>query len=199
MMSAAADRLKTGHLLARFAGHIVTDRLLLRPVEADDTEALYARFNDWEVVRWLAAPAWPQSRELMSRTIDRYVSERQAGTLLVFVIEFDCAAIGSIGLTLHDGLLHLGYWLGRDHWGRGLMSEAAAGVVDMVFRLTGESAIISGAFDGNQASMRIQRKLGFVETGTSVHFSTPRGQDLVHLDTKLTCTARRVVLERTKQ
>jgi RimJ/RimL family protein N-acetyltransferase len=36
-----------------------TERLLLRPLHADDAEPLFALFSDWEVIRWLSTPPWP--------------------------------------------------------------------------------------------------------------------------------------------
>ncbi len=44
-------------------GVIRTERLLLRPLRADDAEPLFALFANWEVIRWLSLPPWPYTLE----------------------------------------------------------------------------------------------------------------------------------------
>ena len=41
---------------------IGTRRLILRPLRESDAAAIFALFNDWNVVRWLSAPPWPYTR-----------------------------------------------------------------------------------------------------------------------------------------
>jgi RimJ/RimL family protein N-acetyltransferase len=82
---------------------------------------------------------------------------------------------------------HIGYWLGRAFWNRGLMTEAARGVIARVFAATDASAIYSGVFEGNAASLRVQEKLGFVRDGTTLLLCNPRGGvELPHINTVLT-------------
>ena len=42
---------------------IGTRRLILRPLRESDAAAIFALFNDWDVVRWLSSPPWPYTRE----------------------------------------------------------------------------------------------------------------------------------------
>ena len=42
-----------------FEAPLVTARLVLRLAEPADAQAFHRQFADWEVVRWLARPAWP--------------------------------------------------------------------------------------------------------------------------------------------
>jgi len=182
--------------VASFEGAIATPRLQLRPVEVTDATAMFALFNDWEIVRWLVRPTWPQAFDAYWTGLRRLTAERRAGRSLYLAIRADGAIIGAAAVTVAEDLANLGYWIGRPHWARGYMTEAAGGLCDWLFDRTREPAIYSGVFDGNLASMRVQRKLGFVQIGTSVHYSTPLQRDLLHLDTKLTRTARRVALEK---
>jgi RimJ/RimL family protein N-acetyltransferase len=181
-----------------FDGEIVTPRLVLRPVTVADAETMYGLFNDWEVVRWLARPIWPQEFRVYRDSLLYSDRERALGQSLYLVIRAHGEIVGGAAWTVADGLLNLGYWVGRPHWRCGYMTEAAGSMCDWVFAETREQAIYSGVFEGNDASMRVQHKLGFVQIGTSVHYSTPRGRDLLHLDTKLTRTARRVAREKAR-
>jgi RimJ/RimL family protein N-acetyltransferase len=196
MPTSVMDRPSLSAFLPAYSADLLTDRLLLRPAAVTHAEALHAQFNDWDVVRWLARPSWPQNLQSRADHLRVCEAERQAGTGLLMTILVDGVPAGAVGLHARGTEAHLGYWIGRRYWGRGYVSEAAGAVCDLVFAHTRENAIFSGVFEGNLASMRIQWKLGFVEVGTSVHYSVPRGVDLQHIDTKLTRTARRVVLER---
>jgi RimJ/RimL family protein N-acetyltransferase len=46
--------------------------------------------------------------------------------------------------------------------------------------------IYSGAFVGNDASLRVLQKLGFRRTRESLVYCRPRGARLPHIDTELT-------------
>ena len=49
-----------------------------------------------------------------------------------FAIVVDGAAVGGIGLVLKDDVFRrsaeIGYWLGEEYWGRGIVSEAVRAV-----------------------------------------------------------------------
>ena len=86
------------------------------------------------------------------------------------------ALIGMIGAQLNmTGVIELGYWLGLDHWGKGLMTEAARSVIDAVFTLTDQSEIVAGARVINPASRRVLEKCGFRNEGSSLSPAPARG------------------------
>ena len=66
-------------------------------------------------------------------------------------------------LTEFDGYRgrELGYVLGKSYWGRGLMPEAAAAVIDYLFRELNYDFLICGYYDFNSRSKRVQEKCGF--------------------------------------
>jgi RimJ/RimL family protein N-acetyltransferase len=61
-----------------------------------------------------------------------------------------------------------------------------AGVVARIFAGCGASAIYSGAFAGNAASLRVQEKLGFILDGETLLYSNPWQTGLPHINTVLT-------------
>jgi RimJ/RimL family protein N-acetyltransferase len=190
-MTAAGALPTPAEAIAGFRGEIRSPRLLLRPVVEADVPDIFALFNDWEVVRWLATPSWPMTEEAIRAHVQGCEADKAIGHELFLVAMLDETAIGALSWRLNRGLSFVGFWLGRAHWGHGYTSEAAAALCDHIFARTDAPAIHSGAFEGNTASMRVQTKLGFVQIGTSVHTCRPRGADVTHLDTKLTRAARR--------
>jgi RimJ/RimL family protein N-acetyltransferase len=58
-------------------------------------------------------------------------------------------------------------WLGLPHHGRGLGTEARAGVLALAFDHLGAEAAVSEVFRDNHASQAVSRKLGYRHHGVS--------------------------------
>jgi RimJ/RimL family protein N-acetyltransferase len=108
-----------------------------------------------------------------------------AATYFIIDIKGEGAA-GVIGFSTKPEGASLGYWLGEPYWGKGLMSGATRRVITWYFASTDAEEIVSGVFHFNMASLAIQQKLGFVETGRSTRFCRARNQEIEHIDTELT-------------
>ncbi len=76
-------------------------------------------------------------------------------------------ALGSIGITHKDtpGRGEIGYWIAPDVWGRGLMKEAVAAVVEHGFGPLRMAKIEAVPFVGNARSERVLVALGFRKEG----------------------------------
>src|SRR5690554_1633507 len=61
--------------------------------------------------------------------------------------------------------VNLGYWMGQQFAGKGLMSEAVATCLPFVFDTLALHRIHAAFLPGNQASRRVLEKNGFVEEG----------------------------------
>ena len=98
--------------------------------------------------------------------LDRVVLERPP---VSFCIEIEEAAVGGIGIRIgsdvHKYTAELGYWLGEEFWGRGVMSEAVNALSDYFFRNYPLHRIWAETFSNNPASARILEKSGFVLEG----------------------------------
>lgn len=169
---------------------ITTDRLLLRPVREDDAPALYPLLT-WNVTQWLSSVPWPNRVEDTRAHLARAAAASGGGKAAHYVLENGDGPCGTISLHPSDGALTLGYWLGERWWGRGLMTEAAEAFVDAFFQRHDVVHITSSAFAGNDASIKVQEKLGFVVVGETLHYSKPRRCVLPRFDTVLG-RARRV-------
>jgi RimJ/RimL family protein N-acetyltransferase len=170
---------------------IKTERLVLRPMRAGDAEPLFSLFADWEVIRWLSMPPWPYTIEDARGFILQHSNHDL--TMTTFAITLEGALIGGIDVRLNPAGRsqkgpgpNLGYWLGRPYWGRGYMTEAARGFIAHVFAAGLGDTIYSGAFADNEASLRVQEKLGFLRDGETMLYAKPRGKEFQHVNTVLT-------------
>jgi RimJ/RimL family protein N-acetyltransferase len=79
-----------------------------------------------------------------------------------------------IGIIGYEGASNseLGYWLGEDYWGKGILSEAARAVVRHAFTVSGNERLVSRCILGNEPSRRILIGLGFRPVGISSLYSS---------------------------
>jgi len=78
---------------------------------------------------------------------------------LTMAIVADGEVAGNIGCWEADGHRFVGYWIGREFWGRGLATQALAELVDMVEA----RPLYAHVVKSNVASIRVLEKNGFVE------------------------------------
>ena len=101
------------------------DNCVVRPFVPQDAESL-ARHADNRKV-------WLNLRDRMPHPYRRADAEAFIAAALAadpvtsFVIEVEGKAAGCIGFTLHDDIerctAEVGYWLGEEFWGRGILTE----------------------------------------------------------------------------
>ena len=169
---------------------IETDRLVLRPLEPDDAEAVAAYLGDIEVARWLVRVPNPFTVEDAADFIDQCCTTAGLGTAttLGLVVRGDDRGIvrGIVALHSLDTRPEVGFWLGRPFWGHGLMSEAVDATLTWAYAHLDVDAIAAGAFQGNIASLTIQARQGFEVIGMSRRPSLIEERLLDHVDTCLT-------------
>lgn len=156
-----------------------TKRLWLRWPRAADAVAIAKLAGDAEVAEMTARIPHPYPP---GQAADFVLSARAAnlsGSSLVLVLTLrnrPSEAIGCIGLEPADrGQAVLGYWLGRPHWGQGLMSEAAKALLGMAFQVTDLHMVTATARPGNGRSMGVLEACGFERIGTALEPAPARG------------------------
>jgi RimJ/RimL family protein N-acetyltransferase len=146
---------------------LTLEQCTLRPWQLDDAESLARHANNRKI--------WLEVRDLFPHpyTIrDAHEFLQQTTTeqsQLEFCVEIDGAAVGGIGV--HPGqqerrhTASIGYWLGEQFWGRGIMTEAVTTVTDFCFENLPLRRISAEVFANNPASARVLEKAGFTFEG----------------------------------
>ena len=142
---------------------LYTNRLILRPWNEDDAEALYQYARDPEVgppAGWKPHTSVENSREIIRDILS-------APETYAVCMRENNKPIGSIGLhrndlAANDDEYELGYWIGKPFWGQGLIPEASRELLRYAFEDLNMNRIWCGYYDGNEKSRRVQQKLGFV-------------------------------------
>lgn len=151
-----------------------SQNLLLRPIWPEDWQGVLAGIADEGVVRNLARAPWPYGAD-DARQFTMLPSLPKYPRFLITRAR-DAAVIGCIGIDPNEGDVELGYWIARQHWGRGFATEAGAAVLEIA-RTLGHSRVVASHFLDNPASGRVLEKLGFVPTGRVIErHSCGRGE-----------------------
>lgn len=144
---------------------IRSERLFLRPAWPEDWAELHGAIDDAGVVRNLARAPWPYRAEDARWFVNRAQDPRHPDFLVTLPGADGARIIGCAGIAPgEDGAVELGYWIARDHWGRGYATEAARAVLSIA-RALRHGRIEASHFLDNPASGRVLRKLGFTPTG----------------------------------
>jgi 8-oxo-dGTP diphosphatase len=161
-----------------------TERLTLRPLRAQDAEALHRLVNDWEVTRTLAEIPYPYPRDLADEWIVSTRAQLAAGDAYHLAITGKEGRketlVGVIGLRVDAAQRsgHLGYWVGRAYWKHGVATEAARRLTRWGFANLPIDRIAAVVTEGNDASRKVLRRVGFQQIGTSERDS------MTHRDTR---------------
>lgn len=124
----------------------------LRAVEDDDLGVFFDHQADPEATEMAAFPA---------RGKDQFAAHwariRADATVIQRTIVADGAVAGYIGSWEQDGQRLLGYWIGRDHWGRGIATQALA----QFTRQVTTRPLHAHVAVHNAGSIRVLQKCGF--------------------------------------
>ena len=148
------------------APEIETRRLILRAPRHADAARLAALANDYEVASMTTRMPFPYGVSDARGFIEQ-VEDQDRGRDNTFVIEHeDEGLVGAIGFHRSlDEPLELGYWIGRDYWGRGFATEAAQGALAWAKTDWRRKMVVAGHYADNAASAQVLIKAGFLYTG----------------------------------
>jgi [ribosomal protein S5]-alanine N-acetyltransferase len=152
---------------------LATERLVLRPFRRSDAKEFTRLAGDWAVAS-------------MTSDIPHPLSEAQARAWLKpgrrearFAIELNGRLIGGAGYYQRSsGTAELGFWLGREWWGRGYATEATREVLRYGFEMRRLPGFTSSHFVDNLASAGVLRKLGFEPMGRALIICAARGYEV---------------------
>lgn len=154
------------------------DKSLIRPFQRGDELSLVRHANNRNV--WInMRDLFPHPYTLSDarRWVNEQVRQRETNH---WAIEVDGHAVGGIGIKPRDDVnrisVEIGYWLGEEYWGRGIMTEAVGAVTRYAFRTRGFSRVFAEVFEWNEASMKVLEKNGFVREGVLRRNAIKAGQ-----------------------
>jgi RimJ/RimL family protein N-acetyltransferase len=141
---------------------------VLRAVVEADLPALYEYECDPEAAAMAGFP--PRDRDAFMAHWAKTLANDSA---LTMAIVSDGEVAGNIGCWESEGRRFVGYWIGREYWGRGLATQALAELAAMVEA----RPLYAHVVQSNVASIRVLEKNGFVEVER--HTTDDGGEELL--------------------
>ncbi len=146
-----------------------TGRLVVRPPEHGDADALHARRNDPEVAE-LQAWTLPVERESVEQILDQAAAldgPTDGQWWMATVCLHDGEIIGDLAVrTSWEGKsAEIGFTLARAHWGHGYALEASGELVRWLFEEQGATRVHAMAHPDNHASTMLLERLGMLYEG----------------------------------
>ena len=157
----------------------------LRLFEERDAGELYAladdnraRLSEW--MPWAAEQTLDETLDYIRRT-RRQIADDDGMTTAVMVDGRIAGSVGVHAIAWHRAATSVGYWLGAEFEGRGLMTAAVRAYVDHAFGPWALNRVEISAAVGNVRSRAIPERLGFTHEGVLREFQTvgDRRLDLV--------------------
>lgn len=161
---------------------LTTPRLVLRAPVAEDAPALATGLSDYAVASMLARVPAPYLLDDAVDWLAAMTGGRNADGF-AFAVTLEGSVVGVVGFDRRGDDLHVGYWLARSHWRKGIMSEAVSAALSWHFGEEPEAVLTSGVFTDNRASLALQNRLGFAITGLGEVFSQARNRSQSHIET----------------
>ncbi len=136
----------------------MVDQVRLRDVEPADLEEFFAQEHDPEAMK--RSKFTPREREpFMTHWTTKVLGDP---TNFVQAITVDGDLAGNAVAWWDEGRRFIGYWLGRQYWGRGIGTRALA----LFLEREKARPLYADPFAGNTGSVRLLEKHGFRRTGT---------------------------------
>jgi RimJ/RimL family protein N-acetyltransferase len=86
----------------------------------------------------------------------------------------DGAVAGNVLAFPRDGVVEVGYWIGREFWGRGLATKG----LEELLRIVTTRPLHAAVARGNEGSMRVLEKCGFEVTQHRVEPNPVTGEEI---------------------
>lgn len=147
---------------------LTTDRLVLRAVGVEDTDAVFDAVQDPDIQRWTTIPS-PYLREHATGFTDQMVPEGWAdGSAFTFGVFLPSGElVAMVAITMRSlGVGEIGFWAAKEHRGNGYVTEACVAVSRWVFTDVSVDRVEWRAEVGNSGSRAVAEKAGFTIEGT---------------------------------
>ena len=159
---------------------IETKRLILRPIKAGDEQQIYKFCSTEHIYKTLLTMPHPYTKQHAMDKVKSSLEHIKLGDKFPFAITLkdNDDLIGIIDLRPNYELkfAEIGYWLGYEYWGQGIMTEAARAVMKFAFDDLSMHKLIIKAYTTTPASARVAVKCGFKLEGCQKEIYYLRGE-----------------------
>lgn len=155
--------------MPRAKKRLETERILLRELKESDAKSIYKHAKNKEIIRYTDLPH-PYRPRHAKEFIKNAVKDKE-NELFGIEIKETKELIGVIKIDKGYAEKHkevkIGFWIGKEYHGKGIMTEVLFAMLDYIFRDLGMNRVYCDIFENNIGSLKLVRKLGFKHAGTA--------------------------------
>ena len=145
---------------------VETDRLFIRVWKEQDQSLLHTIMSDADVMRYVwdyKPPTIGQIQDFVGKCIRE--TDEHGWTTWALILKADQSLIGYCGFLTRDygeykGEIEIGWLVAKEHWGKGIATEAAKAVLDFGFCKWKFQRVIASARSENTQSIKVMIKVG---------------------------------------
>jgi RimJ/RimL family protein N-acetyltransferase len=137
--------------------------LVLRPLVESDIDPIFQACQDPTIPAFTRVPS-PYDRDMAADFVRESAVAYRNHISISFAIEFDGCFVGTIGLhslQLGDHLAEVGYWMSKNHRGKGLCTSALKILAEFSLDVMGFRRLEALADFDNLASQKVMESAGF--------------------------------------
>ncbi|MDD3607382.1 MAG: GNAT family N-acetyltransferase [Candidatus Moranbacteria bacterium] len=144
---------------------------ILRLYKKGDEPSLVKHANNRTIAKNTLAMPYPytmkDAKEWVEKNLKKY--NKKDSDKFILAIEINGEVCGAIGLhhIEKEHKAEIGYWLGSEHWGKGIMTEAVRLMTSYGFKKLKLRRIYAHVFLFNEPSKRVLEKAGYELEGIS--------------------------------
>lgn len=162
---------------------IIGDGFILKSFEAEDKYSLAKHANNKLISLNLRdGIPYPYTLKDAEWFINSVLKNNDPVTQ--FMIQINNEVTGCIGFRQGENVYRLnaeiGYWLGEEYWGNGVMTNAVIEITKYIFKNFDTVRIFAIPFATNPASARVLEKAGFIKEATIKQGVIKNGRLLDH-------------------
>jgi RimJ/RimL family protein N-acetyltransferase len=136
--------------------------VLLREVTDRDVVVFFGHQAEREASEMAAFPARDRAAHF-----EHWAKQRANPSTVLRSIEYAGEVAGNIVSWVENGEREVGYWIGKDFWGKGIATDA---LTEFTAEVT-ERPLFAYVAEANIGSRRVLSKCGFQETGKVIETS----------------------------
>lgn len=158
----------------------MTNEVFLRDVTESDLPILFEQQLDTDATQMAAFPS--RDRDAFMAHWAKIMADESN---ILKAIVFDGQVAGNIVSWEGSGEWEVGYWIGKEYWGKGIATKALAAFLGHVKM----RPLYAHVAKHNIGSLRVLEKCGFTVIGEDKH-SNPRGEEVEEFILKLTSSEK---------
>ncbi len=148
-----------------------TYRLLLKQVSLKDTKEISIVGNDKEISYFTYYWPYPLTIKKTEKILNKIEKEwKEKKTVIMFKIQLKetreiIGLLDIYDIERIDKKGKIGYWLGRNYWGRGYVLESLNGAINFAFNKLNLQKLFADILIDNLSSNKLLKKAGFRRIG----------------------------------